>query len=143
MLIDEKVVAELVKHARPFGTIFHRAFDPIAASNRCDHYMAVLAHMGIKGVLTSGGPGDAIDNRAQLRHMAGNLPEHFELTVGGGIRGHNVARLARDLSGFKGRVWLHSAAKASGPGYSEAELEMIDSNTFLSIKSNLTPAKQD
>ena len=57
--------------------------------------LALLADLGVSRVLTSGGPGPALDHLPVLADLVRRGGEDVRIAVGGGVRPANVARRAR------------------------------------------------
>ncbi|KAI2603711.1 hypothetical protein GGR54DRAFT_459764 [Hypoxylon sp. NC1633] len=134
--VDRDRCRRLVEVARPFKSVFHRAFDEITSCDdegqRIDERQAWgtglddLLECGFDAVLTSGGLGNAAENLPMLDRIitrAENLG--IEIIVGGGIRRHNVQEITQQLSLNK-RVrstFVHSAClyPRSGTEYADPE----------------------
>jgi copper homeostasis protein len=110
----------LVRAAQPYKTVFHRAFDEIVGFGQGDSQLLewektlrVLCCCGFDGVLTSGGPGSAIQNVETLEKIMEKAPDSIEIIVGGGVRGANVGELGRRLKLQErkkaGGSWVHSS----------------------------------
>lgn len=120
--VDVRRCADLVDAARPFKTVFHRAFDEVVSDGASAdgvkgsppwrYALRELARCRFDGILTSGGLGSAADNMdvlAKVMEEAGSLG--IEIIVGGGVRSKNVPDLRRRLPlGEEGRrVFMHSS----------------------------------
>ncbi|KAI0388749.1 hypothetical protein F5Y17DRAFT_470210 [Xylariaceae sp. FL0594] len=132
--VDVERCALLAREARPFKSIFHRAYDELVSHDTSPtpaHWQTGLqriAACGFDGVLTSGGLGRAIDNVATLREIiraAEGLG--LEIIVGGGVRTENVGELVKGLGESGGGVYLHSACLEPGnvSGIDEREVRGI------------------
>ncbi|PHH89444.1 hypothetical protein CDD83_6049 [Cordyceps sp. RAO-2017] len=125
--IDETVCRALVETAKPFGCVFHRAFDPLAGRGRGAAAQAAdcLASLGFHAVLTAGGPAGTCADEANLDkidHMAHRLAGRLAIVVGGGLRRHNVARAAARLAVHPAAaVFFHAAALRRAPDGSVSE----------------------
>lgn len=109
--IDEENCATLIRLARPYGCVFHRAFDPIAATKRASEGIQTLISLGFEGVLTAGGLGDCLGNVDRIDHLCHRYAAGpLEIVVGGGLRRDNILRPARVLAHYKDGVWMHTAA---------------------------------
>jgi copper homeostasis protein len=109
--IDKVRCAQLLHHARPFGCIFHRAFDPIAASPRWSEGLDQLVALRFAGVLTAGGLGNAADNIPRSEQICKYSKDRIEIVVGGGLRQENVEAVASRLACHpECTIWLHTAA---------------------------------
>lgn len=122
--VDMEFCKELVKLAKPFPCIFHRAFDQIAYSSD-EHAKKGLRDIeacGFKGVLTSGGLGGSYWHHFKkldaLRCAMDRDPklDPLQLIVGGGLRSSNVDGAVEWLGTHNkgGELWLHSAAVKGG-----------------------------
>lgn len=65
---------------------FHRAFDQVKHKEKS---LQQLINIGVKGILTSGGPGSAVDNLSTLSRLSSTSGHSCELIVGGGVRPEN------------------------------------------------------
>lgn len=132
LLVDVDRNAELVRLASPFKCVFHRAFDEVVGSGgvpTVDEVVQSVKACGFDGILTSGGPGSAIDNLhvlARVVHAA--AAESIEVVVGGGVRSSNARVLRERLPRPEGsRVWFHSSCltKQSGDVVDVDELSSL------------------
>lgn len=121
--IDVEGNAELVRLAEPLKCVFHRAFDDVVGSNASyaddgwEGALEAIISCGFVGILTSGGPGDAVDNAAQLERIVERAAGRVEIIVGGGVRSSNIDELAAQLSWKDLTVWFHSSClKTDGQG---------------------------
>lgn len=116
----------LVEEAAPFGCTFHRAFDDVLAAGVTvsDAVRDVLA-CGFDGILTSGGPGNAIDNLGAMKEVVGAVDGKMDVLVGGGVRAANAERILEVVGGAE-RVWLHSSCLRKGTdNVDEGELRAL------------------
>lgn len=113
--VDTQRCARLVQTARPFKSVFHRAFDEIVSSADLAWEMGLeaVAACGFDGILTSGGLGNAIDHVEMLGNIIGKARGlGIEIIVGGGVRTVNAGLLVRGLGlgeKKKSSVYFHSA----------------------------------
>ena len=131
VFVDLDRCQELVDLARPFPCVFHRAYDPIAASTDWANGFDAICACGFEGVLTSGGPGRYSDNLARLQDIcrrSAGLP--VQVVVGGGVRKDNVANSASELAQMRGcNVWMHTACivkNAQSPAGELSTEDLID-----------------
>ncbi|CAG9999855.1 unnamed protein product [Clonostachys byssicola] len=127
LVVDKERCSILVKTARPYPCVFHRAFDPIAQTD--EHWKQGLDNLlecKFDSLLTSGGPEPHTDSQ-KLRGMIDRaLPEDLEITVGGGVRSTNAAQLITDLGAHRTKdIWLHSSCLVP-KGPFEAQREAVD-----------------
>lgn len=121
LLVDVDRNSQLVRLASPFKCVFHRAFDEVVeggGGSTVDETVRSVKACGFDGVLTSGGPGSAVDNLdvlARVVHAA--AAEHIEVIVGGGVRSTNAQVLREKLPLTAGsRVWFHSSCLTQQSG---------------------------
>ncbi|CAN8095146.1 unnamed protein product [Discula destructiva] len=145
LVVDVERCSHLVRLAAPYPCVFHRAFDDVLGSggSTVEEALSDIARCGFTGLLTSGGPGRAIDNvdtLARIIRAAAPASRLREVIVGGGVRSANVRELAAALLP-RGRrseeaagleVWFHSSCvteRSAGPSGSqlvdEEELRLI------------------
>ncbi|KAL1901576.1 hypothetical protein Cpir12675_000445 [Ceratocystis pirilliformis] len=82
-----------------------------------------IVECGFVAVLTSGGPGCAVDNGATLRVFCEAARGRLEVVVGGGVRSDNVHELVEAVGDMHGVV-LHSSCWVDGQ-FSEEELRRL------------------
>ncbi|KAL7903617.1 copper homeostasis protein [Trichoderma sp. SZMC 28014] len=141
--IDEERCKMLVDAARPFPCVFHRAFDPIAASERWAKGVDTLAECGFDGVLTSGGMGNCseyLDKIDAICHRA--APHSLQVVAGGGVRRGNVGEAVAQLSvhGTK-NVWIHTASLTDKVDNDGRRLEELDRRQLRGIVSAIHNTK--
>ncbi|KAK1237632.1 hypothetical protein MKX07_006760 [Trichoderma sp. CBMAI-0711] len=145
--IDEERCRLLIDAAKPFPCVFHRAFDPIAASERWSKGIDILVRCGFDGVLTSGGHGGCHQNRDKLDAICHRgHPGSLQLIAGGGVRKSNTAALVAQLSvhGTK-NVWIHTAAISRAAdrdrdGLLPEQLNARELKGIINIMNNTRPA---
>ncbi|KAI1813522.1 hypothetical protein GGS20DRAFT_473451 [Poronia punctata] len=115
--VDVKRCSILEEAAYPYKCVFHRAFDEIVDSD-WERGLGDIAKCRFSGILTSGGPGRAIDNVVTLEKIIdGAMPLNVEIIVGGGVRKGNVVEIMQRLrlrDRGDGLVCLHSACLRAG-----------------------------
>ncbi|KAK0758634.1 hypothetical protein N5P37_009033 [Trichoderma harzianum] len=143
--IDEERCKLLIDAARPFPCVFHRAFDPIAASERWSKGVDILVRCGFDGVLTSGGIGNAHDNLEKLDAICHRAaPGSLQVIAGGGVRRNNVHKSVAQLSvhGTKS-VWIHTASLANKVDKDGRRVEELDARGLTGIISVMNATKPD
>lgn len=110
--VDSERCSELVQLAGPFPCVFHRAFDPIAATSDWHIGLNDLELSGFRGLLTAGGVGNMGDNLPRLGDIAKTShPKGIEVVAGGGLRARVFSNEVSNLiTKADHRVWLHTAA---------------------------------
>ncbi|KAL6881585.1 copper homeostasis protein [Trichoderma novae-zelandiae] len=142
--IDEERCKLLIDAAKPFPCVFHRAFDPIAASERWAKGIDILVRCGFDGVLTAGGLGGCHDNQDKLDAICHRgHPSSLQLIAGGGVRKGTVGPLVAQLSvhGTK-NVWIHTAAlgrDVDRDGRRVEELNARELRGIINIMNNTRP----
>ena len=113
--LDVGANRELVDEAAPFACTFHRAFDDVLGAGVISVPDAVreVLGCGFDGILTSGGPGNAVDNLGVLAQVVRAVDGAMDVLVGGGVRASNAARILEAV-GRSERVWLHSSCLRAG-----------------------------
>ncbi|KAK8116581.1 CutC family protein [Apiospora kogelbergensis] len=126
VVLQAETMQRLVAAARPYKTVFHRAFDDIVG---CDDSSAedgvtewgktleLLIQMGVDGILTSGGPGNASQNIATLSEIMTMAGDSIEIIAGGRVRSANVGELCSQLNMERGggrTSWVHSSCLTGG-----------------------------
>jgi copper homeostasis protein len=91
--VDPDAVRRLVDAAGHAPVTFHKAFDSVPDKASA---LALLADLGISRVLTSGGPGPALDHLPGLRSLVERGGDDVRIAVGGGVRPTNVARVVAE-----------------------------------------------
>lgn len=87
---------------------FHRAFDQLLHSEQS---LPILQEAGFSRVLSSGGPGKAIDHATLLGHWQKRVGNNLDVVAAGGVRSNHLDRLRE-----AGLHAIHSAATHSPDG---------------------------
>lgn len=98
--IDRSFVHDLRAACPTTKLVFHRVFDTQEERN---HAQRMLIDEGWDGLLTSGGPGGAIDNVWVLRGSVLLAGQNMEVVVGGGVDETNIGSLVAGT----GTEWVH------------------------------------
>ncbi|KAK1827063.1 copper homeostasis CutC domain-containing protein [Podospora conica] len=114
--IDVQACTALVRSAAGWACVLHRAFDDVLAAGEGvvgGEQVGVVRGCGFRGVLTSGGRGDAMGNVGVLGRVVREGREvGVEVVVGGGVRAGDVRGLGEGAGLEEGRgggVWFHSS----------------------------------
>lgn len=126
-VVDVAKCTRLVEAARPFKTVFHRAFDEVVSHDggvrdgtgrrSWEKALDDLEQCGFNGILTSGGLGSAAQNARTLALILDAAAEKdIEIIVGGGVRSKNITELLKQLrlGERKQPVLMHSSCLAAG-----------------------------
>ncbi len=136
--VDLERNAELVRLARPFRCVFHRAFDDAvgpavnqATDDRWERALERVRECGFDGILTSGGPGNAPDNASTLARIVARAKGQIEIIVGGGVRSTNVKQLADSIidAGSSEHVCFHSSCLAGAGGKEAVDPDQVKAIT--------------
>lgn len=103
--VDAGLITRVIEAAGGAPVTFHRAFDslpdPVAA-------LETLISLGVRRVLTAGGPGTVADGLPGLTTLAAAAAGRIEIMAGGGVRPSLVAPLAST-----GVDAVHASAKGT------------------------------
>ncbi|SEB71465.1 copper homeostasis protein [Nocardioides exalbidus] len=88
--VDADAVRRLVAACGDAPVTFHKAFDSVPDKPTG---LALLADLGVTRVLTSGGPGPALEHLPELADLVARGGEDVRIAVGGGVRPANVAEV--------------------------------------------------
>lgn len=146
--VDVERNAELVRLARPFASVFHRAFDDVIGSipqlgqKGCDGHLQNtraweraledVTNCDFRGILTSGGPGNAGGNTLVLKGILACANGRIEVIIGGGVRSTNIRQLAMAVRGDVPPDWFHSSCLTS-----KDEAGMVDDEEIRAISREL------
>ncbi|TWU77588.1 hypothetical protein ED733_007779 [Metarhizium rileyi] len=133
--INEAACRTLIATAKPFGCVFHRAFDPIAATKRIGDGVDTLINLGFEGLLTAGGYGACESNIDRIDHECHKKAGKLQFIVGGGLRASNIEHVAKRFTAYeKGSVWMHTAALTDRADHHPEE---IDSTELIDMMASL------
>ena len=141
LVVDVERCKALVEVAKPFSCVFHRAFDPIAASSHWERAIDSLLACGFHGVLTSGGTGSFYNNCEMFEQMCYYTKyKRFQIIIGGGVRADNVKHFVEQIAVVRDcDVAMHTAAiQGRGTG-----LERLDPDKLLQLVHILNLATPD
>ncbi|KAK2027277.1 hypothetical protein LX32DRAFT_729536 [Colletotrichum zoysiae] len=137
LVVDVERSRALVEAASGLACSFHRAFDEAVRSGEgrnVEKAVRDLVACGFEGVLTSGGPGTAAENRAVLemvvRETGAGGGRKLEVIVGGGVRKENVGDA---VGGLGDGVWAHSSCYTA-----RCEEGQIDEEEVMGILERLS-----
>ena len=138
----------LVNRAQPYQCVFHRAFDPIAASDDWKRGIDDIMSCGFTGILTSGGYGNYLDNLDRIGEICDYVARRIQIVVGGGVRAAHVKEavkalkldekvsfrknLSRELTD---NIWMHSSCLTKQPDPNSAQL--LDPQELLNLVNEL------
>lgn len=115
---DTSKLEELLIAAEGRPCTFHRAFDGI---EKKEEALEQLIGLGFKRVLTSGGPGNAMEHTATLAALNKQAAGRIIILPGGGVRSSNAAGI---IAGT-GVKEIHSSAILKGEMADEEEIKKL------------------
>ncbi|KAK3499735.1 copper homeostasis CutC domain-containing protein [Neurospora hispaniola] len=156
LMLHPKANKRLTSTAHPYPCFLHRAFDGVLATSQnypgtkipIGRLVEKMKGHGFKGVLTSGGWGNATNNletlgelgRAALKEKE---EDKFELIVGGGVRYGNVWDICyamKELAQHRD-FWLHSSClTGEASPHTEARTILMRLNAAEEAAKNWTMA---
>lgn len=118
--IDKKRTEEFIELAGPMNVTFHRAFDMTR-----DPFKALeeLIQLGVDRILTSGQERTAIEGMDLIAELVRQAGDKIIILAGGGVRPHNIHKLARK-TGVKECHVSGRKAVASGMQYHNPRVGM-------------------
>lgn len=102
--VDETATRRAVESAGGLPVTFHRAFDH---TPNLLEALEILAELGVRRILTGGGPGAARDHADMLAALVSRGAGRVEILVGGKVRGDHV----RDLVARTGAREVHARSE--------------------------------
>lgn len=144
-VVDKERCAILTELARPYPCVFHRAFDPIAATDNMYKGLRDLMDCFFDGILTSGGPGPHGGHIENLTSIIEHLSGRLQVIVGGGVRSKNVAKAVAPLGIYEDNyVWMHSACltQSSSKDKEHEGVEMVDGVELRDLLGEIQTTKR-
>lgn len=143
--VDETICKALVETAKPFGSVFHRAFDPIAATPYAVRQAEKLIDLGFQCLLTAGDHvGGCLyqDNTDKIDNICRRVGEKLQIIAGGGVRKGGLKKAAEQLAVYEeNALWFHTASIQYGPkGEATEELDTTELIAMLNILGQTKPA---
>ena len=109
--VDEPRMRTLVEAAGTVPVTFHRAFDVCRDRSAA---LGMLARLGVRRVLTSGGAATALEGAGEIRRLVGQAEGRLTIVAGGGINELN-ARQVVEATGVR-EIHVRCAAAVAGAG---------------------------
>ena len=125
--------------------VFHRAFDalpdPLEALER-------IVDLGFRRILTSGGPGTAVEGAETIRRLIERADGRIEILPGGGVRPENVAALVARTGTtgihLAGQEWIEDPTAAgmafNGPAHPEDRFGRVSGTVVAAMRQALRTA---
>ncbi|KAJ6438634.1 copper homeostasis protein cutC [Purpureocillium lavendulum] len=141
--VDETICKALIETAKPFGCVFHRAFDPIAATPYAVPEVEKLIDLGFECLLTAG---DCVggccypDNTDKIDAICRRVGGKLQIIAGGGVRRSGLKAAAEQLGVYDDKtLWFHTASIKYGPDGEPTE--DIDSDELIAMVNLLSQVK--
>lgn len=107
IVLDESQCHRLVHVAKPYGSVFNRAFDDFAERGNWKEIISQLSDIGFTGVMTAGGLGRFNRHVERLAAMCHHLHD-IQLIVAGGFRCPEINKLRMYAHDYNIRtVWIN------------------------------------
>ena len=134
--VDRDAVRRLVTAAGDAPVTFHKAFDSVPDKPSA---LALLADLGVSRVLTSGGPGPALDHLGVLADLVGRGGDDVRIAVGGGVRPANVARIVAETGAHEVHLRAPGTVVPAGSsaGYDDASRSVTSAEVLAEVMAAL------
>lgn len=134
--VDAGAVRRLVAASGDAPVTFHKAFDSVPDQPSA---LALLADLGVSRVLTSGGPGPAIDHLPELADLVRRGGEDVRIAVGGGVRPANAARIVAETGAREVHLRAPGTVVAAGSsaGYDDGRRSVTSAEVLAEVMSAL------
>lgn len=134
--VDREAVRRLVAAAGSAPVTFHKAFDSVPDKPSA---LALLADLGVSRVLTSGGPGPALDHLAVLAGLVERGGDDVRIAVGGGVRPANVARIVAETGAREVHLRAPGTVVPAGSsaGYDDASRSVTSAEVLAEVMAAL------
>ena len=101
--------------------------------------LALLADLGVSRVLTSGGPGPAIDRLPELADLVRRGGEDVRIAVGGGVRPASAARIVAEAGAREVHLRAPGTVVAAGSsaGYDDGRRSVTSAEVLAEVMSAL------
>ena len=136
--IDAGAVRRLVAACGDAPVSFHKAFDSVPDKPSA---LAQLADLGVSRVLTSGGPGPALDHLPVLAELVRLGGDTVRIAVGGGVRPANVARIVEATGApevhLRALATVASAGGAASAGYDDGTRSVTSGDVVAEVMAAL------
>jgi len=134
--VDAAAVRRLVAASGDAPVTFHKAFDSVPDQPSA---LALLADLGVTRVLTSGGPGPAVDHLPELADLVRRGGEDVRIAVGGGVRPANAARIVAETGAREVHLRAPGTVVAAGSsvGYDDGRRSATSAEVLAEVMSAL------
>ncbi|WP_144795350.1 copper homeostasis protein CutC [Microbacterium paludicola] len=137
--LDTEAMSRWSDAAGDADVVLHRAIDTLREPA---DVIDVLASLGVRRVLTSGGAARSIDGLATLRSLVERSADRVEIMAGGGVRVQDIPAIAAvgvHAVHLSARTASDDAAP-SGPGGGAVGYDITDPHTVAAAAAALTDA---
>jgi copper homeostasis protein len=134
--VDAAAVRRLVAASGDAPVTFHKAFDSVPDQPSA---LALLADLGVTRVLTSGGPGPAVDHLPELADLVRRGGEDVRIAVGGGVRPANAGRIVAETGAREVHLRAPGTVVAAGSsvGYDDGRRSVTSAEVLAEVMSAL------
>jgi copper homeostasis protein len=134
--IDTAAVRRLVTACGDAPVTFHKAFDSVPDK---PSGLALLGDLGVTRVLTSGGPGPALDHLPELSDLVARGGEDVRIAVGGGVRPHNVADIVSATGAREVHLRAPGTVASAGvsAGYDDGARSVTSAEVLADVMASL------
>lgn len=134
--VDLAAVRRLVEACGPAPVTFHKAFDSVPDKTAA---LDLLGSLGVTRVLTSGGPGPALDHLPLLADLVRRGGDDVRIAVGGGVRPANVARVVEATGCREVHLRAPGVVASSGrsAGYDDGGRSVTDAGVLAEVMAGL------
>jgi copper homeostasis protein len=142
--IDQRVMAEMIKLARPMSVTFHRAFDVCRDPKTA---LEQLIDLGVDRLLTSGQKPTAEEGAELIHQLVLQAGKHLVVMPGSGIRNHNIVDLIKSTNAIEYHVSARKTVSGGmkyrpvgvnmGKHSSNYEYQEIDASAIRQLVTNV------
>jgi copper homeostasis protein len=129
-------VRRLVAACGDAPVTFHKAFDSVPDKLAG---LSLLRDLGVTRVLTSGGPGPALDHLPELAELVRRGGEDVRIAVGGGVRPGNVAQVVERTGAREVHLRAPGTVVAAGTsaGYDDGRRSVTSAEVLAELMAAL------
>lgn len=134
--VDLNAVRRLVTVCGDAPVTFHKAFDSVPDKAAA---LSLLADLGVSRVLTSGGPGPAVEHLADLADLVRRGGDEVRIAVGGGVRPANVARVLEETGAREVHLRAPGTVVSAGvsAGYDDGRRSVTSAEVLADVMAAL------
>lgn len=134
--VDADAVRRQVTACGDAPVTFHKAFDSVPDKPSA---LGLLADLGISRVLTSGGPGPAVDHLPTLADLVRRGGDDVRIAVGGGVRPGNVARIVAETGAREVHLRAPGTVTSAGvsAGYDDGHRSVTSAAVLAEVMAAL------